>query len=95
MLWSRLRAKRFGLKFRRQVPIGKYIVDFVCLEKNLIIEVDGAQYAENENDKVHTAYLKKQGFQVIRFWNKEINQQLQICLDTICMYCFPDKKDPH
>lgn len=88
-LWSRLRAKRFGLKFRRQVPIGKYIVDFVCLEKNLIIEVDGSQHAEDENDTIRTAYLEQSGFKVIRFWNKEINQNLEMCLDKIYFSCFP------
>ncbi len=89
-LWSRLRAKRFGLKFRRQVPIGKYIVDFACLEKNLVIEVDGSQHAENEDDKIRTAYLEQSGFKVIRFWNKEINQNLEMCLDKIYFCCFPE-----
>ncbi len=90
-LWSRLRAKRFGLKFRRQVPIGKYIVDFTCLEKNLIIELDGSQHAENENDKVRTEYLEQCGFHVIRFWNKDINQHIDQCLDSIYRYCFPEE----
>ncbi len=88
-LWSRLRAKRFGLKFRRQVPIGKYIVDFACLAKNLVIEVDGSQHAENEDDKSRTAYLEQSGFKVIRFWNKEINHNLEMCLDKIYFCCFP------
>ena len=48
LLWNYLRAKRLGVKFRRQVPIGNYIVDFACLEKHLIIEVDGSQHAENK-----------------------------------------------
>ena len=89
-LWSRLRAKRFGLKFRRQVPIGKYVVDFACLEKKLIIEVDGFQHAENEQDKIRTAYLEKCGYCVIRFWNKEINQNLEMCLKKIYFSCFPE-----
>lgn len=72
--WSVLRNRHFeGLKFRRQRPIGKYIVDFVCLEKNLIIEVDGGGHAnQKEMDDERTRWLESQGFKVIRFWNNEI-----------------------
>jgi len=88
ILWGHLRDKRLGVKFRRQAVIDdKYIVDFVCLEKNLIIEVDGSQHAENEMDLVRTEYLQKRGFKVLRFWNKEINTSLQSCLETIYACC--------
>jgi very-short-patch-repair endonuclease len=81
IIWSRLRAKRFkDLKFRRQYLIGKYIVDFICLEKKLIIELDGWQHKEENQeryDKERTKYLERQGFKVIRFWNNEINNNLE------------------
>jgi very-short-patch-repair endonuclease len=80
IFWSRLRARRFkGLKFRRQYKIGKYVVDFICLEKKLIIELDGWQHKkENQKryDKERTEFLKSNGFRVIRFWNNDINDNL-------------------
>ncbi len=83
-LWRRLRNNGMGVKFRRQVAIDdKYIVDFVCLEKKLIIEVDGSQHAENPEDEQRTDYLQKHGFTVLRFWNREVAQQMQMCLDRI------------
>ena len=73
-LWKYLRAKRLGgLKFRRQEPIGNYIVDFVCYEKRLVIEVDGGQHAqEKKKDAVRDGWLREQGFKVIRFWDSEV-----------------------
>ena len=83
-LWSILRAKRFyGYKFKRQVLIGDYIVDFLCPEKSLIVELDGGQHNEPdeiEYDKQRTAYLNSQGYKVIRFWNNEVNQNI----DGVC-----------
>ena len=76
-LWSALRDRRFeGFKFRRQVPIGRYIVDFVNFEKRLIIEVDGGQHSESAYDAVRDAWLKSQGFRILRFWNVDIHQAL-------------------
>jgi len=72
-LWSFLRAKKFGVTFRRQQQIGNYIVDFVCFEKKLIIECDGCQHLDQkENDNERTAFLEQQGYTVLRFWNNEI-----------------------
>ena len=72
-LWQLLRAKRFvGHKFKRQVPIDRYIVDFVCFSNRLIIEADGSQHAENQYDAERDAYLAAQGFRIIRFWNNDI-----------------------
>jgi very-short-patch-repair endonuclease len=75
-LWSKLRSRQFEkLKFRRQHPIGKYIVDFVSLEKKIIIEIDGGQHNELpniENDKQRTIWLENEGFCVIRFWNNDV-----------------------
>jgi len=62
-----------GLKFRRQQPIGRYIVDFVCFEKKIIIEVDGGQHAvETKKDTERDEWLRSQGFKVITFWNNEV-----------------------
>jgi very-short-patch-repair endonuclease len=72
-LWKLLRDRRLGgLKFRRQVALGPYIVDFVCLEKRIIIEADGDQHADNARDRVRDAWLAGQGFLVWRFWNSDI-----------------------
>lgn len=72
-LWQILRAHRFaGYKFRRQVPIDYFIADFVCFEHRLIIELDGGQHCESEHDERRDAYLRSQGFRVVRIWNNDI-----------------------
>jgi very-short-patch-repair endonuclease len=72
-LWHLLRDRRFsGFKFRRQVQIGRYIVDFLCLAKRLIVEADGGQHAENPYDSERDAWLMAQGFRIRRFWNADI-----------------------
>jgi very-short-patch-repair endonuclease len=71
-LWYVLRSKNLGIKFRRQAVIGRYIVDFVCFEKRLIIEVDGEQHAENSVDTTRDQRLRQEGFKVLRFWNHEV-----------------------
>jgi very-short-patch-repair endonuclease len=72
-LWYWLRAHRLsGHKFKRQVPIGSYIVDFACLGRRLVIEVDGGQHADSLSDKRRDAWLKAQGFEVLRFWNSDV-----------------------
>ncbi len=78
ILWSRLRRKALGYKFRRQHAIGGYIVDFFCSEKNLVIEIDGWQHKEAvEYDEERTRYLESLGLKVLRFWNNEINGNLE------------------
>ncbi|MEI8344057.1 MAG: endonuclease domain-containing protein [Candidatus Moraniibacteriota bacterium] len=81
IFWSKIRAKRFqGLKFKRQYSIGKYIIDFVCLEKKLIIELDGWQHGEENQkkyDKERTEFLEKLGFKIMRFWNNEVNNNIE------------------
>jgi len=68
--WRLLRAKQLnGIKFRRQVPIGPYIADFLCFQHRLIVELDGGQHAQNAYDEKRDAWLKGQGFKVLRFWN--------------------------
>lgn len=78
ILWSRLRRKSLGYKFRRQQAVGEYIVDFFCPEKNLIIEVDGWQHNEaRQYDEKRTKYLESLGLKVVRFWNNEVNDNLE------------------
>ena len=72
-LWTLLRNRRFArYKFRRQLPIGDYIVDFVCLSEKLIIEADGSQHAENLRDETRDAQLRQRGFRLLRLWNHDI-----------------------
>ena len=73
IMWRVLRNEQLGrMKFRRQSPIGPYIVDFVCFEAQLIVECDGGQHAESGYDARRDAWLRSQGFTVLRFWNGEI-----------------------
>jgi very-short-patch-repair endonuclease len=73
MLWRLLRAKRLSaFKFRRQQPVGPFIVDFVCLAEALIVEADGSQHIENAGDTQRTAFLEARGYRVLRFWNADI-----------------------
>ncbi len=86
-LWRQLRAlKPMGFKFRQQVPIDPFIVDFACLSARLIIEVDGATHsteAEIERDQRRQHYLETQGFKVLRFWNRDIRCNIEGVLDHI------------
>ncbi|MDH4565547.1 endonuclease domain-containing protein [Pseudomonas sp. BN414] len=83
-LWRHLRAKRLlGLKFRRQKPLGPYIVDFICQERMLVIEVDGGQHLESESDESRDAWLIRRGFQVLRFWNHEVLLETEAVLEAI------------
>lgn len=84
-LWYHLRAHRFmGLKFKRQKPIGRYIVDFVCMEHRLIIELDGGQHAEQAAyDRQRDAWLHGGGYRVLRFWNNDVMQELEGVLERI------------
>ncbi len=86
-LWYYLRSRRFqGYKFRRQYFIESYIVDFICLEKKLVIELDGGQHNLNEvieYDKKRTDFLISKGFEVLRFWNNEVLNQTNDVLNCI------------
>jgi very-short-patch-repair endonuclease len=84
-LWYHLRAHRFmELKFKRQKPMGRYIVDFVCEEHRLIIEIDGGQHAEQATyDQQRDAWLCSQGYTVLRFWNNDVMQNLEGVLEQI------------
>ena len=74
LLWQHLRGRQIaGLRFRRQHPLGRYILDFVCLEIGLAIEVDGGQHDEGrDRDRARTAWLEQRGYRVLRFWNHEV-----------------------
>jgi very-short-patch-repair endonuclease len=73
-LWSHLRRKQIeGVRFRRQFPLGRYIVDFACFDARLIVEVDGGQHAaQQEADQKRQQWLATQGYKVIRFWNNDV-----------------------
>ena len=79
ILWQHLRFRQFGgYKFRRQQPLGNYIVDFVCLGKRLVVEVDGGQHnSQHSYDERRDAWLEQQGFRVLRFWNNEVLQNVE------------------
>lgn len=89
LLWRHLKAKQLdGLKFRRQEQIGRFIADFVCYEKSVIVEADGGQHAqEKEKDAERTCWLNSQGFTVLRFWNNEIMTNISGVLETIRLHC--------
>ncbi len=85
MLWQRRRNRNLGgFKFRRQVALGNYIVDFACMEQRPIIELDGRQHLEAEaQDRIRTLYLQRGGFNVLRFWNDQILRERDAVLDVI------------
>jgi very-short-patch-repair endonuclease len=66
-LWNAIRARALGVKFRRQAPIGCYVVDFVCLDRGLVVEVDGSQHADSDHDRHRDAALAAQGYKTLRF----------------------------
>ena len=72
-LWRCLRARELcGFKFRRQYPIAPYIVDFICVEKRLIVEIDGGQHATmSEADELRSTFLSDRGYRVLRFWDND------------------------
>ena len=84
-LWRELRAKRFAdYKFRRQVPMRKYIADFVCFQPKVIIELDGGQHAEQvAYDKKRDEFFIEQGFAMLRFWNNEVVENWEGVLTMI------------
>ena len=84
LLWRHLRAKQLeGRKFRRQHPIGNYVVDFVCLEESLVVEVDGGQHADYTEDAQRDRWLTAQGFKILRFWNNEVLTNIEGVLESI------------
>ena len=83
-MWRLLRHRRLAqFKFRRQVPFRNYILDFVCFEKRLIIEIDGSHYAESERDTARDSVLLAEGFRIARYWNNDVLQRPSAVLEDI------------
>jgi very-short-patch-repair endonuclease len=95
LLWSRLRNRQLGgFRFRRQRPIGNYICDFVCLSESLIVELDGSQHVERADyDAARDAFLRSQGFRVLRFWNGDVMGRLDNVVETIHEAMYHDDID--
>ena len=82
LLWSRLRGRRLGVKFRFQHSLGPFVAVLVCLQRKLIVEADGGQH-NPQADRARTAYLRKLGFRIVRFWNQDILQNIDGVVETI------------
>ena len=84
-LWQHMRRRQLGgHKFRRQQPLGLYIVDFVCFDKRLIVEVDGGQHSgQFDYDTERTAWLESQGFYVLRFWNNQVLKEMEAVKEVV------------
>jgi len=86
-LWVKLRElKALGFHFRKQAPIGRYIVDFVSFSAQLVVEVDGGQHGMHngaKSDQERDAFLRSQGFQILRFWNSEVDRNLNGVMESI------------
>jgi very-short-patch-repair endonuclease len=83
-LWKRLRGCQLnGCKFRRQHPFGDFILDFVCLEAKLVIEVDGGQHNESTQDMARDQVLENAGYRVMRFWNNQVLNEIESVVESI------------
>jgi very-short-patch-repair endonuclease len=83
-MWRLLRDRRLAeFKFRRQVPFQNFILDFVCFEKRLVVEIDGSQHADSERDTAREAVLLAQGFRIARYWNNDVLQRPAAVLEDI------------
>jgi very-short-patch-repair endonuclease len=93
MLWQRLRANQLGAKFRRQHPFEQFILDFVCLERRVIVELDGGHHQDvASKDHERTTHLMQAGFQVIRFWNHEVIEEMDVVLEVIHRALHPEAR---
>jgi very-short-patch-repair endonuclease len=95
LLWFHLRDRRLaGFKFKRQVPIGRYVADFFCADASLIVEIDGGQHSEEERDAERTKALEAFGYLVIRFWNHDVMQNIDGVLEEILSTLNRQTPDP-
>ncbi len=98
LLWYNLRNRRFfGIKFKRQQPINSYIVDFISFERKIIIEIDGGQHTEEKKafqDQKRSNVLERKGYQVIRFWNNEVLQNLSGVLESLTLALSQREREP-
>ncbi|MBL8518713.1 MAG: endonuclease domain-containing protein [Betaproteobacteria bacterium] len=84
LVWQKLRHKQIeGHRFRRQHPLADFIVDFVCLEKRLVVEMDGGQHADSAADQFRDAWLAKEGYRVLRFWNFDVMEHLDGVMEAV------------
>jgi very-short-patch-repair endonuclease len=84
VLWLHLRQRRLGgFRFRRQHPVGPFVVDFMCVERRLVVEVDGSQHLQSVSDQARDAWLKQRGFGVLRFWNHDVLERTAQVLEAI------------
>lgn len=84
LIWRHLRGHRFvGMKFRRQHPIGSYIVDFAALKHRIVIEIDGGQHADSRDDEIRDAWLRSAGYRVLRYWNNDVLERTDAILEDI------------
>ena len=87
-LWYALRDRRMQkIKFRRQAPVGPYIADFLCIEHRLVVEADGGRHAESTKDAVRDDWLARNGYRILRFWNRDILTAQESVLATIAAAC--------
>ncbi len=94
-LWYRLRDRRLlGCKFRRQVPVGPYIVDFICFEHGLVVELDGSQHFDANTDAVRDALLTGAGFTILRFWNNEALANTDAVCDALARWLAQHRQVP-
>jgi very-short-patch-repair endonuclease len=93
VMWQLLRHRRLaGVKFRRQVPFQNYILDFVCFEKKIVIEVDGSHHFDSKRDEQRDALINREGFRVLRYWNHDVIQRSTSILDDIFAHLTDDQK---
>ncbi len=83
VLWRRLRGEQLNAKFRRQHPFRCYVLDFVCVEQRLVVEIDGGQHLDSARDIERDAMLKDAGFRVLRFWNNQVLREMDAVLEAI------------
>ena len=86
LLWAKLRGKTLGYRFKRQTPVGPFIADFACIEVKLAIEVDGATHGSAEEiayDQDRTQYFERNEWRVVRFWNREVIDNIDGVLESI------------
>ena len=83
LLWRRLRGEQLGVKFRRQHPFLSYVVDFVCIERRLVIELDGSQHMDSKRDALRDEALMRAGFRVLRFWNNQVLSETDAVVEMI------------
>ena len=94
-MWRLLRAYRLGgLKFKRQVPLGRYIIDFVCFEEKLIIEIDGGQHHESKADAERVRFFASEGLRTLRFWNRDVLTNRAGIASAILVAVGRDGEDP-